>query len=131
MIRTLLALLLVSLISIPILVGLAGIQSAPLVEPARRLSHQDIARVKQLVGQYGPRHGQEEEVRTLSLTERDLNLLLAYAAHRSGNTSGRTELRRDGIKVELTIELPPSPLGGSSPRAAWKKSPTPTAPATW
>jgi hypothetical protein len=112
MIKTLLVLLLVSLISMPILVGLAGIQSAPLVEPVRRLSHQDIARVKQLVRQHGLRHGQEQEVRTLSLTERDLNLLLAYAAHRAGNTSGRTDLRADGMKVELTIELPRSPLGG-------------------
>jgi hypothetical protein len=112
MIKTLLALLLVSLVSVPLLVGLAGIQSAPLVEPAGRLSHQDIARVKQLVRQHGPRQGQEEEVRVLSLTERDLNLLLAYAAHRSGNTSGRTELRPDGMKVELTIELPRNPLGG-------------------
>ena len=76
MTRALLALFVVSLLSILVLVAVASIESTPLVEPARRLSHQDIARIKQLLRQHDPRYLKKQEVRTLLLTERDLNLLL-------------------------------------------------------
>jgi hypothetical protein len=111
MTRALLALLVVSLLSLVVLVAIAGIESTPLVEPASRLSHQDLARIKQLLRQHDPRHLKKQEVRTLSLTERDLNLLLEYAAPLTLNTSSRVELRPDGMKVVLTMKLPESPLG--------------------
>ena len=111
MTRAFLALFFVSLFSILVLVAIAGIESTPLVEPARRLSHQDIARIKQLLRQHDPRHLKKPEVRTLLLTERDLNLLLKYAAPHTLNTSSRVDLRPDGMKVRLTVKLPDSPLG--------------------
>ncbi len=111
MTRALLALLVVSLLSLVVLVAVAGIESTPLVEPASRLSHQDLARIKQLLRQHDPRHLKKQEVRTLSLTERDLNLLLEYAAPLTLNTSSRVALRPDGMKVVLTMKLPESPLG--------------------
>jgi hypothetical protein len=110
MIRALLALFVVSLLSLLVLVAVAGIESTPLVEPARGLSHQDIARIKQLLRQHDPRHLKKQEVRTLLLTERDLNLLLEYAAPHTLNTSSRVDLRPDGMKVRLTVKLPDSPL---------------------
>ena len=110
MTRAFLALFFVSLFSILVLVAIAGIESTPLVEPARRLSHQDIARIKQLLRQHDPRHLKKPEVRTLLLTERDLNLLLKYAAPHTLNTSSRVDLRPDGMKVRLTVKLPDSPL---------------------
>ena len=111
MIRALLALFVVSLLSILVFVAVAGIESTPLVEPARRLSHQDIARIKKLLRQHDPRHLNKQEVRTLLLTERDLNLLLEYAIPYTLNTSSRVDLRAEGMKVRLTVKLPDSPLG--------------------
>ena len=111
MIRVLLALFVVSLLSIAVLVAVAGIESSPLFEPAKRLSHQDIARIKQLLRQHDPRRLKKQEVRTLSLTERDLNLLLEYGIPKTLNTGARAELRPDGMKVRLTVKLPDSPLG--------------------
>jgi hypothetical protein len=111
MIRALFALFVFSLLSILMLVTIAGIESSPLVEPARRLSHQDIARIKQLFRQHDPRHLKKQEVRTLLLTERDINLLLEYAAPHTMNTSSRVDLRPNGMKVRLTVKLPESPLG--------------------
>ena len=111
MTRALLALFVVSLLSMLVLVAVAGIESTPLVEPARRLSHQDIARIKQLLRQHDPRHLNMVEVRTLLLTERDLNLLLEYAIPYTLNTSSRVDLRAEGMKVRLTAKLPDSPLG--------------------
>jgi len=109
--KALLALFVLSLLSIPVLVAVSGIESTPLVEPARRMSHQDIARIKQLLRQHDPRHLKKQEVRTLLLTERDLNLLLEYAAPHTLNTSSRVDLRTDGMKVRLSVKLTDSTPG--------------------
>lgn len=111
MTRALFALFIVSLLSMLVFVAVSGIESTPLVEPARRLSHQDIVRIKQLLRQHDPRHLKKQVVRTLLLTERDLNLLLEYAAPHILNISSRVDLRSDGMKVWLTIKLPDSLLG--------------------
>lgn len=112
MTKVLLALFAVSLLSILVLVAVSGIESTPLVEPARRMSHQDIARIKKLLRQHDPRRLKKQEFRTLLLTERDLNLLLEYAAPHTLNASSRVDLRPGGMKVQLTVELPDSPPGG-------------------
>lgn len=104
MTRALFALFIVSLFSMLVFVAVSGIESTPLVEPARRLSHQDIVRIKQLLRQHDPRHLKKQVVRTLLLTERDLNLLLEYAAPHILNISSRVDLRSDAMKVWLTIK---------------------------
>ena len=112
MTRALLALFVVLLLSILVLVAVVGIESTPLVEPARRLSHQDIARIKQLLRQNDPRYLKKQQVRTLLLTERDLNLLLKYATPHTLNTSSRVDMQPEVMKVRLTVKLPDRPLGG-------------------
>jgi hypothetical protein len=111
MIRALLALLIVSMLAI-LLLAVAGLESAPLVEPAKQLSHRDIDRIKQLLEQHDPRHLQKQEIRTLSLTERDVNLLLEYAAPPTPVTRSRVDLQPDGMQARLTVKLPDNPLGG-------------------
>jgi len=111
MIKALVALFIVSLLSMLVFVAVSGIESTPLVEPASRLSHHDLSRIKQLLRQHDPRHLKRQEVRTLSLTERDINLLLEYATPHTLNTSSRVELRHDGMEVFLTVKLPDSSLG--------------------
>ena len=112
MIRVLFAVFLVSLIFMLVLVAVAGIESTPLVEPARRLSHQDISRIKLLLRQHDPRHLKKQELRTLLLTERDLNLLLEYANPHLLKASGRVDMQPAAMKVQLTVKLPDNPLGG-------------------
>jgi hypothetical protein len=111
MIRLLLALFIVSLVALVVLAAVEGIEPAPLVEPAKRLSHQDIERIKQLLRQHDPRHMNKQEVHTLSLTERDLNLLLEYASPHALDTSSRADLQPDGMIVRTTVKLPDTPLG--------------------
>jgi hypothetical protein len=112
MTRALLALSVFSLLSILVIVAVAGIESTPLVEPARRLSHQDITRIKLLLRQHDPRNLKNREVRTLLLTERDLILLLEYMTSPFLKASGRVDMRPEAMKVWLTVKLPESPLGG-------------------
>ena len=87
--KTLFTLFIVALLSMLVFVAVVGIESTPLVEPEKRLSHQDIVRIKQLLRQHDPRRLKKQEVRTLSLTERDLNLLLEHAAPETLKTSSR------------------------------------------
>lgn len=112
MIRVLFAVFLISLLFMLVLVAVAGIESTPLVEPARRLSHQDIARIKLLLRQHDPRHLKKQELRTLFLTERDLNLLLEYANPHLLKASGQVDMQPEAMKVRLTVKLPDNPLGG-------------------
>ena len=111
MLRALILFFVVSLLASVALIAVEGIESTPLVEPAKRLSHQDIGRIKQLFRRHDPRHVKGQEIRTLSLTERDLNLLLEYAFPRSIDTSSLVDLRPDGMKVSLTVKIPETPLG--------------------
>ena len=109
--KALLVLFVVSLLSIFVLVAVFGIESTPLVEPAKRMSHQDIARIKLLLRQHDPRHLKKQEVRTLLLTERDLNLLLEYAAPHALNANSQVDLQPNGMMVRLTVKLPDNMLG--------------------
>ena len=109
--RILLILFLVALIAVPALLVIAGIESHPLVEPAGQLSHQDIERIRQVLRQHDPRHLERQEVRTLSLTERDLNLMIQYAAPRKLTISSQADLRPDDMRALLTLKLPDNPLG--------------------
>jgi hypothetical protein len=112
MIRTLLVLFVVSLLAMLALVAVVGVETTPLVEPDRRLSHDDLNRIKRLLGQHDPRRLRKQEVRTLSLTERDLNLILEYAAPYTQKTSSRVELYPGNMQVLVTVRLPDNPLGG-------------------
>lgn len=109
--RILLVLFLVVLLVIPALVIIAAIESQPLVQPAGQLAHRDIERIRQLLRQHDPRHLRKQEVRTLSLTERDLNLLLQYAAPRNLALGSQAALRPGDLQARMTLKLPDNPLG--------------------
>ena len=109
--RILLVLFLVALLAIPALVIFAAIESQPLVQPARQLAHRDIERIRQLLRQHDPRHLKKQEVRTLSLTQRDLNLLIQYAAPRNLALGSQAALHPDDLQARVTLKLPDNPLG--------------------
>ena len=109
--RFLLVLILVALIAVPALVVIAGIESHRLVEPAGRLSHEDVDRIRQVLRQHDPRRVKKQELRNLSLTERDLNLMMQYAAPRSLPISSQADLQPNDMQARLTLELPDNPLG--------------------
>jgi hypothetical protein len=111
MTKALLVLFFVFLLSIFVLVAVFGIESTPLVEPVKRMSHQDIARIKLLLRQHDPRHLKKQKDRTLLLTERDLNLLLEYAVPHALDANSQVDLQPNGMMVRLTVKLPDSMLG--------------------
>lgn len=105
-IKSLLILLLLALFTVPVLLAVAGIETAPLVQPGKSLSHEDVERIKALLKQHDPRRLKQEEVRTLTLSERDLNLLLNYLVAATLDINSRVELYPASVGISLTYRLP-------------------------
>jgi len=110
-IRSLIALLLLSVLAVPVILAVAGIESTPLVEPGAGLSHEDVERIKKLLRQHDPRRLDVGEIRTLSLAGRDLNLLINHATMRAWNSNTRVVLHPSRIDAGITFNLPENPLG--------------------
>ena len=105
-IKSLLVLLLVTLFAIPVVLVVAGFEPTPLIQPGKSLSHEDVERIKRLLRQHDPRRLKQDEVRTLALSERDLNLLLNYSMARTLDINSRVDLYPDSVGVSLTYRLP-------------------------
>lgn len=105
-IKSLLVLLLLALLAVPAVLVVAGIEAAPLVQPGKSLSHEDVKRIKALLRQHDPRRLKQDEVRTLALSERDLNLLLNYSMARTLDINSRVDLYPASVGVSLTYRLP-------------------------
>jgi hypothetical protein len=105
-IKSLLVLLLLAVFAVPLVIVVTGIEPEPLIEPGKSLSHQDVERIKQLLKQHDPRRLKQDEVRTLALSERDLNLLLDYSVAHTLDINSRVELYPDSAAVSMTYPLP-------------------------
>jgi len=105
-IKSLLILLLLAVLAVPLVVIVAGIEPEPLIEPGKSLSHEDVKRIKALLKQHDPRRLKQGKIRTLALSERDLNLLLDYSVARTLEINSRVELYPDSAAVSLTYQLP-------------------------
>lgn len=105
-IKSLLILLLLAVLAVPLVIVVAGFEPEPLIEPGKSLSHEDVKRIKALLKQHDPRRLKQGEIRTLALSERDLNLLLDYSVARTLEINSRVELYPDSAAVSLTYQLP-------------------------
>ncbi len=91
-----------------------GLQSDPLVVPGKKLTHQDVARVKRVMRLNDPRKIKAGQIKRLSLTERDLNLFLDYALTQSRGTKrfcARINLHQKLMHIRFTYKLPSNPFG--------------------
>jgi hypothetical protein len=105
-IKSLLVLLLLALLAIPLVIITTGIEPEPLIQPGKSLSHEDVERIKTLLKQHDPRRLKQDKVRTLALSQRDLNLLLDYSLARTLNITSRAELEPASATLSMTYPLP-------------------------
>ena len=101
------------LILVPIVlvaVVLFSIENQPLVESGLKLTPGEIERAKALVKEHDPRTAREGEVKSVSLTEPELNLIGNYLAHTKGG-GARVSVSEGLMDVKMTLKLPESPLG--------------------
>jgi hypothetical protein len=105
-IKSLLVLLLLALLAIPAVLVVTGFEPTPLIPQRKSLSHEDVERIKDLLKQHDPRRLQQDETRTLALSERDLNLLLNYSVASTLDINSQVELSPASVGVSLTYRLP-------------------------
>ena len=96
-------------------IGLGGLvllslEDQPLVASGLKLTPGEVERAKALVKEHDPRTAQEGEVKSVSLTESELNLIGNYLAHTKGGGAS-VSVAEGFMDVRATLKLPQSPLG--------------------
>jgi hypothetical protein len=103
------------LLSLLLAVGMAAalaigvwlaIEQQPLVQQATPVSHDDIARARQLLRGNDPRRALPGITRAVVLTQRDLELLLNQAGQRFGEVRSRVRLQAGLAWVQTSLALP-------------------------
>ena len=91
-----------------------GIDDSPRVSEKIALSIDDIARAKALKEKYDPRNLHEREISHLTVSSRDLNILLEYLARRSPRNLPlflQADFMTQRAELLFTLRLPNTPLG--------------------
>jgi hypothetical protein len=114
LVRWLLRLLGAALIAI-VLGAVAAVYLAvdrqPLVTTLVHFTPEHIARAKLLLDRNDPRRLRQGEVRTIAVSQEDLDLAINYAASRLGRGAASAVLQDGSATVRLTVMLPSNPLG--------------------
>ena len=105
------ALLLVALPFLAIAAVLMCLQERPLVTRDVHLTPQDIEKAKRIIDDHDPRKASPNGMQTVAIDERDLDLMLNYAANRLGRVAVRVALRSGAASLQASVELPQSPIG--------------------
>ena len=111
LISFLFALMVISLITLPIAGIFFAIQNEPLVAESVSLTHKDIARAKKLLKENDPRQIQANNVASLVLTEEELNLMLSYSIEQILKGGAQLDLQDGGALLDMTFLLPKNPIG--------------------
>lgn len=109
-------LVLVGLLVMGLLLGLAAavyfaVDRQPLVTTQVHFTPEHIARAKLLFTRNDPRQLRQGEVRTITVSQEDLDLALNYAASRLGQGAASAVLQDGAVTVRLSVKLPSNPLG--------------------
>ncbi len=102
------------LLLIPVsMVGAAylAIEDHPLVQRDVRLTPDEVQRAKHLFQEHDPRKLKDGEIKTITVSQRDLSLASNYLVHLLGR-GGSVVTVTDGYLVsQATVKLPKTPLG--------------------
>jgi len=107
---------LVGAVMIVLLLGTAAavylaVERQPLVDTQINFTPDHIARAKLLLERNDPRRLRQGEVRTIAVSQGDLDLAINYAASRLGRGAASAVLQDGSATVRLTVMLPSNPLG--------------------
>jgi len=106
--------LLFCLIALPLAVAGAlylALEDQPLVNRATEFTPAHIERAKRIVEKNDPRKMKADVLRTISLSQEELDLALNYLAGRYGKGSTRIVLQPGAAAISASVELPRNPLG--------------------
>jgi hypothetical protein len=86
-------------------------QNAPLVARKADISPADIERARRILEKHDPRKAKPGVLRTIVVSQQDVDLLVNYAAHQFRNAATRVELHPGVAKVQASVDVPISPFG--------------------
>jgi hypothetical protein len=99
-------------IAVPVLLLLSAVQQRPLVAQGSSIQHEDVGRIKAMLKRHDPRYLRDGEVRALTVSERDLNLMLDTALPQLGSHRTALILNPGSADLKYTFLLLDNPLGG-------------------
>jgi hypothetical protein len=102
---------LIALLAAPVVLLYQGVQPEPLVRSAASARQEDVGRIKALLRQHDPRGLRDGETRTLTVSERDLNLGLRLVMPLAEIQGSQISLSVGLGKLDYTLSLPTNPLG--------------------
>jgi hypothetical protein len=87
-----------------------ALADSPSVSAQHKLSHEDIARARELLRRHNPRRLAPGTQRTMEISQQDLDLAIQYLVGRLLEGNARVDLAPDLMRVEASFLLPPWPL---------------------
>lgn len=109
LIKLSLLLLLLSPLAVAAVVWYA-LSEAPLVTQQPTLSHQDIARAKDILRNNDPRYLPPGTSHTLDIAQHDLDLAANYLLQKLARGNARLDLQTDLLRLQMTLQLPHVPI---------------------
>lgn len=88
----------------------SALSAAPLVTQQATLSHQDIARAKDILHNNDPRYLPAGTSHTLDIGHHDLDLAANYLLQRLARGNARLDLQTDLLHLQMTLQLPHVPF---------------------
>ena len=106
------------LLAVPVLAALAalsllwlGVANTPLVTQTPVPAPADIERALQVLQRNDPRGKLPGITRSVSLSQRELELLINLASRHYGEPRSRVDLQPGSARLQASLPLPPNPLG--------------------
>lgn len=108
--RTILILLIVFCLALVSVIYLI-VEKQPLITGKAQFTPAHIDRAKRVLSQNDPRKMRAGVLRTITISQEDLDLVVNYLANRYGKGSSNIDLQQGMARVRATVELPPNPIG--------------------
>ncbi|MEH6636734.1 MAG: hypothetical protein V7700_14505 [Halioglobus sp.] len=89
----------------------SGLESRPLVEAAPTVQQDDVERIKSLLYAHDPRGLRDGEVRTITVSQRDLNIALRSLLPLPQRQRAQVSLQDNLGALNYTLQLPANSLG--------------------
>ncbi|CAH1070347.1 YfiM family protein [Candidatus Nitrotoga sp. 1052] len=109
-IRFLLILIIVVLLALLSVIYLS-VEKQPLVTGIAQFTPAHIDRAKHILSRNDPRKMKAGVLRTITISQEDLDLVVNYLANSYGKSSSNIDLQQGMARVRATVELPPNPIG--------------------
>lgn len=98
----------------PFVLIYSGIQTTPISQKTRVLTYDDIQKAKAIIKRIKPEYLKKKQLKTVSISEAELNLLLHYGVSHGLSRlpiSSHLVLSKDHIKSFIALKIPSTPWG--------------------